>query len=151
MSLLHSEAEAALLEAGALSHRLAERYQLAVEHLSKDTSPESAGSHRDELVRRFARHAEQLALQADELDDAARARDLLPREPETELETLKQLADHLQTVLSDEQLSGLSRRFAEEEQALLDELEQAAELDPCPSAVKAGIEAGRKRRGKLAH
>ncbi|MGY6554841.1 MAG: hypothetical protein ACXIUM_10005 [Wenzhouxiangella sp.] len=144
MPLLHSKPEAALLEAAALSHRLAERYRLAAERLAEHQSA-AAG----ELAPLFTDCADALSAQAEQLDDAARALDLLPREPETELETLKQLADQIQPLLEDDQEGALNARFREEEQALLRELQEAAELNPCPSAVGTGIESGRKRLNRV--
>jgi len=150
MPLLHSEAQAALLEAGALSHRLAERYAQAArqmaEHADADDQPASAQALREH----FGRYADALAQQADQLDDSARAQDLLPREPHTELETLKQLADHIQTLLDDRQGAALAKRFMEEEETLLQELKQAADLEPCPDSVSAGIAGGRERLDELA-
>ena len=149
MPLLHSEAQAALLESGALSHRLAERYAQAArqmaEHADADDQPASAQALREH----FGRYADALAQQADQLDDNARAQDLLPREPHTELETIKQLADQIQTLLDDRQGAALAKRFMEEEETLLAELKQAAELDPCPESVTASITTSRERLDDL--
>jgi len=149
MALLHSEPEAALLEAGALSHRLAARYQQAAdqfaEHADSDDPPRSI----KDLQPLFSRYSESLTRQAEDLDDSARSMDLLPREPKTELETLKQLADHIQTLLEDEKGAALAKRFVDEEESLLQELEQAAKLKPCPEAVTTSITAARERVSEL--
>lgn len=145
MPLLHSKPEAALLEAAALSHRLAERYRLAGQRLAEH-QPAAAG----ELAPRFTDCADALSAQAEQLDDAARALDLLPREPETELETFKQLADQIQSLVDDREGAALAKRFMEEEESLLTELKQAAEIEPCPESVSAGINDGRQRLDELA-
>ena len=150
MPLLHSDAQAALLEAGALSHRLAERYAQVARQMDKHADTADQPASEQELQQKFARYAEALSQQAAHLDECARSQDLLPREPHTELETLKQLADQIQTLLDDRQGAALAQRFIEEEETLLAELKQAADLEPCPESVTASIAAGQERLGELA-
>ena len=149
MPLLHSEAQAALLEAGALSHRLAERYAQAARQMDEHTDADEQSEAAQALRQSFGRYADALSRQAEQLEESARSLDLLPREPNTELETLKQLADHIQTLLDDRQGAALAKRFMEEEETLLAELKQAAELDPCPESVTASITTSRERLDDL--
>lgn len=149
MPLLHSESEAALLEAGALSHRLAARYQQATDQFAEHADSEDQHQSIKDLQTIFSRYAKRLGRQAEDLDNSARSMDLLPREPETELETLKQLADQIQTLLEHEKGAALAKRFREEEESLLLELEQATKLEPCPESVTTSITAARRRVSEL--
>jgi hypothetical protein len=67
-----------------------------------------------------------LEVQAEKLDDLARSRDLLPREANSELNDLHQIADQLSGWLDSDQAHALAQRFAKEEQGLLEELATAS-------------------------
>ncbi len=139
MSLIHSDTEAALLEAGRLSRQLGDRYRHAIEHLI------DAG----ETLERFTDRAEALDEQANRLDELTRSRDLLPRDANTELNDLHKIADQISGWLDADQVRALAARFAEDEQCLLNELETAARDDNLASPLGPMIESGRKVIGDL--
>lgn len=117
MNLTYSEPEAALLQAACISRQLAGRYRHALEHLVE------GGRLRSVLDQR----AGALEDQADTLDEWARSRQLLPRDPHTEFSDLQTLADEVTGWLDDEQADTLSQRFAEQERELLAELESMSD------------------------
>jgi hypothetical protein len=134
MSLIHSETEAALLEASRLSRQLGSRYRHAIEHLLE------AGEIRDA----FNARADTLENQAEELDELTRARDLLPRDANTELNDLHKIADQLSGWLDADQARALAVRFAEDEQCLLGELETASREKTLATPLNPMLEACRK-------
>lgn len=133
MSLIHSETEAALLEAGRLSRQLGGRYRHAIEHLLQ------AGEIRDA----FSARANTLEEQADRLDQLTRDRDLLPRDANTELNDLQKIADQLSGWLDADQARAVAARFAEDEQCLLDELETASRDESLTTTLHPMLEACR--------
>ncbi|MCA1779788.1 MAG: hypothetical protein LC637_10505 [Xanthomonadaceae bacterium] len=116
MRLIHTEPEAALLETARLSRQLAGRYRHSLETLIQNQA----------LRERFGLRAEQLEQQAEDLEDLIRKRGLLPRDAETELNDLRNLASHVADWLDDNQTHELSVRFIDEEKNLLETLDKAA-------------------------
>lgn len=119
MNLMYSEPEAALLQAACISRQLAGRYRHALEHLVEG----------GRLGAVLDKRAGALEDQADTLDEWARSRRLLPRDPHTELSDLQTLADEVTGWLDDEQADALAQRFADEERDLLAELESMSSDD----------------------
>jgi hypothetical protein len=117
MSLLHSAADAALLEAARFSNQLISRYVEALEHLVRNSA----------LSNLLEQRIEELEAQIGVLEDMVRARDLIPHESDTELQDWRRLLDQVTGQLDTDQAARLSGRFVEQEKALLDELDQAAE------------------------
>lgn len=117
MTLITSEQDAALLDAGRRAIELAQRYRYSVEHLIE---PESTR----QLLRQ---RSDQLNTLAEQLADVIRKAQLLPREPDLEMSELHTLADQVSTLLDNESCSKLLERFAESERELLGELETAGD------------------------
>ncbi len=137
MSLLHSETDAALIQAELASRQLAERYELAVALLLE----------LGEQAALFENRARALSEQADALRDLIEARGLLPKDPATELQDLRSLADQISGRLDHDQGEALRRRFQDQEQALLEQLE-LAEAQEQIDGIERWIEAGRARIGE---
>jgi len=115
MTILYSDAEAALLQAGSLSRKLKHRY----EHAAADLTGPGA------IVDLFMRRASEHEALIDRLDKLVRAKDLLPREADFEVEDLQKLADRFRSWVDDEATEHLMDKFAEEELDLADELKTA--------------------------
>jgi len=139
MSLIHTETEAALLESGRLSRQLESRYRHASEFLVDE----------GQIREAFTARAAALGDQADQLDELARTRNLLPRDANTELNDLHKIADQISGWLDTDQAQSLACRFAEEEQSLLNELETAARDEALASTLDPMLEACRKIIGDL--
>lgn len=137
MSMIYSEAEAALLEAHRLAEGLARRYVHALEDLLPKDERSSGLEHR----------CKELEEQAEKLEAMIRERDLLPRESDTELADLKELGDSFVSWIDEAAAETLYRSFAEEEAALATELEQAREqgVDGLDDAIAAAREAAAER------
>jgi hypothetical protein len=115
MTLMTSNEDAALLDAGRLALEMAQRYRYSIEHLIE---PEATR-------RLLGERSEALEEMAERLAQIARAADLLPREPDLEMSELRTLADQFSSWIDDETCSKLLERFAEGERELLGELETA--------------------------
>ncbi|MFU8830716.1 MAG: hypothetical protein ACNA7J_01050 [Wenzhouxiangella sp.] len=137
MTILYSNAEAALLQAGALSRKLKHRYEQAVAELI------GPGALADLLVQRAAEHEAMIG----RLDKLASAKDFLPREADFEIEDLQKLADRFRSWVDEEAAEHLMQQFAEGERELAEELELARQdtevgstLDDHLDATRAAIE-----------
>lgn len=115
MSILYTAAQAALLECQQSARSLYDRYQHALDKLM----PEGKGRALLEERR------DELGAQLEQLHSLIEAEGLLPRDGETELGDLKQLADRFQRWIDDESARLLFQRFAEAERAFQAELKQA--------------------------
>lgn len=119
MSLILSDHDAALLEAGRRSQNLEQRYRHAVENMV------AAGPPRQLMEDLAGKHLELTRL----IHRLLKERDLLPRQPDGEVEDLQRLMDQVLSWLDNAGIQTLTQVFAEEEGELLTELENAAQ-DP---------------------
>lgn len=115
MSIFYTEAQAALLECQQGARSLLDRYQHALDKLLAE------GDGRALLEQRVG----ELKGQLEQLHSLIEAEGLLPRDGETELGDLKQLADRFQRWIDDESARSLYQRFAEAERQFQTELKQA--------------------------
>lgn len=115
MTLITSNADAALLDSGRLALEMARRYRYSIEHLIEP----------DATRRLLGERSEELEALADRLAEIIRSAGLLPREPDLEISELRTLADQFSSWIDDEACGRLLERFAEVERELLSELETA--------------------------
>ncbi|MBU1188898.1 MAG: hypothetical protein KKC01_07705 [Gammaproteobacteria bacterium] len=141
MSLTYSETEAALLQAARLCRQLTSRYRHALAHLVE-------GKPMRALLQQ---RADELQAHGDALQAWIRSRDLLPRDPHTELSDLQTLADDVTGWLDDDQASALSQRLADEERELLNELASMRQDDSLAEPVQPMLEAANRTISRLAH
>lgn len=134
MSILYSEAQAALLECQQSAQSLLERYRHALDGLLADGEGRTLVSQR----------RDELNAQLEQLCSMIEEEGLLPRDGETELGDLQKLADRFQGWIDDESAAALFQRFAEAERQFQAELEQAR------AAGVASIEDIRISAGRMA-
>lgn len=115
MTMIYSDADAALLEAQRLTAALYRRYSHAVEELLPEGERRGLLTHRIEVLKS----------QAQSLEATIRDRELLPRDADTELSDLRQLGDRFRTWIDEAAADTLLKTFAEQEQALAEELKTA--------------------------
>lgn len=138
MTMIYSEGDAALIEAHRLALILARRYRHAASELLAE------GGYRTRVESR----ASALEAEAARLEQLIRQRELLPRDPDTDLADLKELGDSVRSWLDDDDVESLLASFAEEERLLAEELEQAREtgvsgLGEAIAAAREAADSGR--------
>lgn len=119
MHLIRSQPDADLIVAACQARELAHRYQLAIEHLIEGHAAQNA-------LKECAAFNLQLA---EGLEEAIQARDILPREPDQDLEDLRKLADQAQGWLGPDGAKQLILRFADGQARLCEILEDSMHGD----------------------
>ncbi len=119
MHLIRSQPEADLIAAACQARELAHRYELALEHLIEASAERTA-------LKECAAFNLQIA---EDLEDAMQARDILPREPDQDLEDLRKLGDQAQGWLDPQGARQLIERFAEAQARLCAMLEDSIQGD----------------------
>jgi hypothetical protein len=133
MSIIYSEAEAALLEAHRMTRALSRRYRHAIDQLLPDGRQD----------RQLKDRVQALETQAERLEAIIHQHKLLPHDADTELTDLKALGDSFVSWIDAAAADHLLANFANEEAALAEELEKAREagVGGLDSAITAAREA----------
>lgn len=116
-STVHSDEEAALIEAHIHACALAQRYAHACEELLEE----------GELNDRLNARREELDILCDRLETLIRGRDLMPHDINVDKEDLARLADRFREWLDHERHSYLQRALADREADLVDRLDALLE------------------------
>lgn len=114
---LHSDAQAALIEAHRQAHALEQRYQYLREETVDDEGLRNVLDDRQRSLAGLRR----------DLKGRLDAHDLLPHDVNVDLEDLTRLADRFRKWLDDERHDPLRKALAGQEQALLDALRDLPE------------------------
>ncbi len=119
-------ARAALLEAACRARNLSHRYGHALEHLVEESDARA-------LLESALRDHDAMAAALDRL---ARDHELLPREPDLEIEDLQKIGDQISRWLDTSQTAGLLGKFGDQEACLLEELRAAADDDSLANSIE---------------
>lgn len=133
MTLMTSDQEASLLEAGKLSRALSRRYDQAVNELLEP------GSICELFMARQKEHQQAQSV----LDKLARQRNLLPREADDELNDLRRLGDWAVSLVDSAAESRLLEHFLTEEKGFQEELECAGQDPALVQALAPLLDAAR--------
>lgn len=117
--MLLSQRNAALSEADCLAQTLAHRYRHAAENMV-DSGPARS------LFRELATRHETLSAR---LQDELARDEVLPRDPDLDLEDLQKLMDQVSSWLGEDEIRSLAQRFSDQEQELRGHLEAARDAD----------------------
>jgi 2-oxoglutarate dehydrogenase complex dehydrogenase (E1) component-like enzyme len=131
---VHSDEQAALIDAHTHACALAQRYGHACDVLLDD------GDLKDRLGKRRG----ELDSLSDELEARIRAQDLMPHDVNVDREDLARLADRFREWLDHERHSHLQRALADRETELIDRLEALQRAGGEAAAIGAAISAGRR-------